>query len=157
MHYVQRLTPCLGSPLQMLVQSLRLWQLCKSFNLFAFCLIKFIIQYTLTPRGAFISLFLEWCGGLAVIAMSDVFQGLVMFLSFVMITSVMKKNFGGWTDLNPETYPRPEFYQTQSAGLQCKSTVSNCYITFIQYTLTQVLYSLIYHRSLIKGNSGNSV
>ena len=37
-----------------------------------------------------------------------------MLLSFVMIPIVMRKNFGGWTSLDPTTYPRPDFYQTPS-------------------------------------------
>ena len=56
----------------------------------------------------------EWAGGLAVIALSDSIQGLIMLLSFVMIPVVIRKNFGGWTSLDPTTYPRPDFYQTPS-------------------------------------------
>jgi sodium/proline symporter len=42
-----------------------------------------------------IILLMEWCGGLAVIAMSDAFQGVIMVISFLMISSIIKKDFGG--------------------------------------------------------------
>jgi hypothetical protein len=37
-----------------------------------------------------------------------------MVLSFIILPSVVLKEFGGWTDLDPETYPRPQSYQTLS-------------------------------------------
>ena len=45
--------------------------------------------------------------------MSDNIQGFIMLLSFIMVPSVMMKNYGGWKDLDPFTYPRPDFYQSQ--------------------------------------------
>lgn len=41
-----------------------------------------------------------------------------MLLSFIMVPSVMMKNYGGWKDLDPFTYPRPDFYQSQSLKQQ---------------------------------------
>lgn len=65
-----------------------------------------------------ILLLFEWVGGLRTIALSDSFQGMIMLCSFIMIPSIIKKNFGGWKDIDPTTYPRPDFYQTPSAEQQ---------------------------------------
>ena len=56
----------------------------------------------------------EWAGGLAVVAMSDSIQGIVMLVSFICIPFVILRNYGGWADLDPSTYARPDFYQTPS-------------------------------------------
>ena len=57
---------------------------------------------------------LEWAGGLAAVAISDSVQGMVMVISFSCIPFVILKNYGGWHDLDPSTYAKPEFYQTPS-------------------------------------------
>ena len=57
----------------------------------------------------------EWAGGLAVVALSDSIQGFVMVISFTCLPLVILKNWGGWKDLSPLTYPRPDFYQTPSS------------------------------------------
>ncbi|KAL3916705.1 MAG: hypothetical protein SGILL_005057 [Bacillariaceae sp.] len=62
----------------------------------------------------FLILMFEWVGGLSSIALTDAIQAIVMVASFVIVPIVIVKNFGGWKDLDPETYPRPEFYQTPS-------------------------------------------
>lgn len=41
-----------------------------------------------------------------------------MVLGSLSVTCVIKKNFGGWTALDPYTFPRPEFYQTPSRRQQ---------------------------------------
>lgn len=63
-------------------------------------------------------LLFEWAGGLSSVALTDAIQGFVMVASFIMLPSVIKKNFGGWSDLDPTTYPRPDFYQNPSTDSQ---------------------------------------
>lgn len=63
-------------------------------------------------------LLFELVGGLTSVAITDSIQGLVMLVSFIAIPIIIKVNFGGWTSLDPTTYPRPEFYQTPSASQQ---------------------------------------
>jgi Na+/proline symporter len=41
-----------------------------------------------------------------------------MAFSFIMTAIVIKKNFGGWTDLDPQTYLKPQFYQTPTGDQQ---------------------------------------
>lgn len=57
----------------------------------------------------------EWAGGLAVVALSDSIQGIVMAISFTLMPLVILYYYGGWNDLDPLTYPRPDFYQTPSS------------------------------------------
>ena len=59
-------------------------------------------------------LLFEWAGGLRSVALTDSIQAVVMILSFVILPAVIKKNFGGWSDIDLATYPRPDFYQTFS-------------------------------------------
>lgn len=54
----------------------------------------------------------EWAGGLSSVALTDTIQAIVMTLSFIIIPIVIKVNYGGWRDLDLETYPRPDFFQT---------------------------------------------
>ena len=60
----------------------------------------------------------EWVGGLNSVALTDAIQALIMVLSFIVIPSVIVKNFGGWEDLDYETYPKPQFYQNLSKEKQ---------------------------------------
>ena len=62
----------------------------------------------------------EWMGGLASVALTDSIQGVVMLISFVILPIIIKVNFGGWSDLEPETYPKPTFYETPSIDQQWK-------------------------------------
>merc|ERR1719232_146151 len=39
-----------------------------------------------------------------------------MILCFIMLSSVIKVLYGGWTDLNYSTYPKPQLYQTPDAS-----------------------------------------
>lgn len=81
-------------------------------------------------------LLFEWAGGLAVVAMSDSIQGLIMLISFICVPFVMVKNFGGWKDLDPLTYPRPEFYQTQPMSQQ---------LEFWQFSLINISFLALPH------------
>lgn len=56
----------------------------------------------------------EWAGGLNSVAMTDTLQGVVIFLSYIALPIAIYVNFGGWDDLEPETFPRPDFYQTMT-------------------------------------------
>lgn len=60
----------------------------------------------------------EWVGGLNSVALTDSIQAVVMVISFVIIPSVLVRNFGGWKDLDPETFPQPSFYQTMTKEQQ---------------------------------------
>ena len=66
----------------------------------------------------FLILLFEWAGGLSSVAITDVIQGIVMITSFTFLSVVVKKNFGGWVDLDPNIYPRKDFYQTPSTETQ---------------------------------------
>jgi Na+/proline symporter len=52
------------------------------------------------------------------VAITDTFQSIVMVVSFIIIPSVIYKNFGGFQALDPETYPQPQFYQMLSRETQ---------------------------------------
>jgi Na+/proline symporter len=60
----------------------------------------------------------EWTGGLVSVAATDGIQGIVMVLGFILIPIIVATNFGGWKDLDPLTYPRPDFYQTPTKETQ---------------------------------------
>eukprot|EP00934_Nitzschia_sp_Nitz4_P000001 Nitzschia sp. Nitz4//NODE_159_length_47236_cov_74.723851//36053//38332//NITZ4_additional_000014-RA//-1//CDS//3329531761//1//frame0 len=60
----------------------------------------------------------EWMGGLNSVALTDSIQAIVMVLSFVILPSVAFYEFGGWQDLDPATYPKPQYYQTLSKESQ---------------------------------------
>lgn len=63
-------------------------------------------------------LIFECLGGLNSVALTDSIQGLIMVFAFVSIPLIMVKNFGGWKNLDPSTYPQPQFYQTPSGDTQ---------------------------------------
>jgi Na+/proline symporter len=63
-------------------------------------------------------LIFEWAGGLSSVVLTDAIQALIMVVSFVSIPIVLTKNFGGWKDLDPATYAKPEFYQTPTKDQQ---------------------------------------
>mmetsp|Transcript_6592 Transcript_6592/g.18409 ORF Transcript_6592/g.18409 Transcript_6592/m.18409 type:complete len:644 (+) Transcript_6592:3-1934(+) len=65
-----------------------------------------------------IILLFEYMGGLSCVALTDSIQGFIMVLSFLIIPIVIKKNFGGWYDLDWQVYPRQDFYQTPNASEQ---------------------------------------
>ena len=63
-------------------------------------------------------LLFEWAGGLNSVALTDTIQAVIMVLSFIVLPSVIVKNWGGWSVLDPESFPRPEFYQSPSRETQ---------------------------------------
>lgn len=62
----------------------------------------------------------ECIGGLNSVAFTDSIQGLIMVFSFLAIPILMAQHFGGWSSLDPETYPQPSFYQTPTSDSQWK-------------------------------------
>ena len=62
----------------------------------------------------------EWAGGLAVVALSDAVQGVEMLISFICLPLVVLRHYGGWKDIDPMTFGRPDFYQTPSSDDQWK-------------------------------------
>jgi Na+/proline symporter len=60
----------------------------------------------------------ECIGGLNSVALTDSIQAVIMIFAFISIPIIIRLQFGGWSTLTPETYPRPEFYQTPSADSQ---------------------------------------
>ena len=60
----------------------------------------------------------EFVGGLSSVALTDTIQAVALVFGFVFIPIVIQTNFGGWTELDPETYPKPEFFQTPSRDAQ---------------------------------------
>jgi len=45
-------------------------------------------------------LIFEWAGGLNSVALTDTIQGCIMVVSFICLPLVIKRNFGGWVDLD---------------------------------------------------------
>ena len=60
----------------------------------------------------------EFIGGLSSVAFTDTIQAFALVFGFLFIPIILKINFGGWAELDPETYPKPEFYQTPSKDAQ---------------------------------------
>ena len=60
----------------------------------------------------------EWIGGLSSVALTDCIQGFIMVFCFIALPLIVVKNYVGWKDLDWESYPRPEFYQTPSGSEQ---------------------------------------
>ena len=61
-----------------------------------------------------ITLLFEWVGGLTSVALTDLVQGCFMLVAYVSLPIIISMNFGGWRELDPTTYPRPDFYRTPS-------------------------------------------
>lgn len=78
----------------------------------------------------------EWAGGLVVVAMSDSIQGFVMLITFFTLPFVIMKNYGGWKDIDPSTYGRPDFYQTPSSDDQWE---------FWQFSLINICFFSLPH------------
>ena len=91
----------------------------------------------------FLILMFEWAGGLSSVALTDCIQGFVMLLSFIMLPSIIKKNFGGWTELDVETYPQPEFFATPSKETQW---------SFWQFSLINVSFFTLPRKLRMKRN-----
>jgi Na+/proline symporter len=60
----------------------------------------------------FITLMFEWLGGINSIALTDCVQGLLMLAAYIALPVIFVVHFGGWKELDPITYPKPEYYQT---------------------------------------------
>jgi len=60
-------------------------------------------------------LIFEFVGGLTSVAMTDTIQASLMILCFILLSAVLKAQYGGWTDLSWEDYPNQSFYQTPTA------------------------------------------
>ena len=65
-----------------------------------------------------LTLLFEWIGGLRCVAMTDCIQAGIMIIAYICLPIIVSKHFGGWKDLSPDTYPRPDFYQTPSVESQ---------------------------------------
>jgi len=78
----------------------------------------------------------EFVGGLNSVALTDTAQAFIMIFTFVAIPLIMKTNFGGWSSLNPQTYPEPEFFQTPSKEQQ---------MNFWQFSLINISFFTLPH------------
>ncbi|KAL7547136.1 hypothetical protein ACHAWF_010458 [Thalassiosira exigua] len=79
----------------------------------------FNAMYNLDPEATFPTIIImllilcfEWMGGLSSVAITDSIQAFIIILSFLCLPIIVRKHFGGWVGLDPNTYPRPDFYQT---------------------------------------------
>lgn len=98
-------------------------------------------------------LLFEWVGGLSSVALTDSIQGFIMVAAFIIIPCVIYRNFGGWTDFDPETFPRPYFYPTPSVPLQWYAW-QFALLNFSFFTLPhliQRIYAARDHKSLKAG------
>lgn len=101
-------------------------------------------------------LIFEWLGGLSSVALTDSIQGLIMLISFIILPIIIKTNFGGWTDLDPETFAKPEFYETPSADAQWKFWQFSL-INFSFFTLPHFLQRTYAAKDLVSLKSAYSV
>ena len=84
----------------------------------------------------FLILCFEFAGGLSSVAITDSIQAFVIILSFVTLPIVMRRHFGGWYNLDPFDYPRPDFYQTPTKEEQWR---------FWQFTLINSSFFTLPH------------
>ena len=103
-----------------------------------------------------IILVFEWLGGLSSVALTDSIQGVIMLISFIILPIIIKVNFGGWTDLDPETYPKPSFYETPTSDQQWKFWQFSL-INFSFFTLPHFLQRTYAARDLVSLKSAYSV
>ena len=68
---------------------------------------------TATVLIAVLILLLEWVGGLTCVAYTDSTQGCLMIIGFFLLAFTLT-SMRGWNDLDPETYPKPKFYQART-------------------------------------------
>jgi Na+/proline symporter len=66
----------------------------------------------------FITLMFEWLGGINSVALTDCVQGLLMLGAYIALPVILVVHFGGWKELDPTTYPKPEYYQTPTKEQQ---------------------------------------
>ena len=91
--------------------------------------------------------FFEWAGGINCVALTDCVQGLVMVVGYILLSCVLARNFGGWKDLDPATYPKPEFFQTPSKALQLDFWQFTI-VTFSFFTLPHLMQRIYAARDL---------
>ena len=79
----------------------------------------FNAMFNLDPEDAYpfviimlLILCFEWLGGLSSVVITDSVQAFVIIISFICFPIILRRNFGGWVGLDPNTNPRPDFYQT---------------------------------------------
>jgi len=61
-----------------------------------------------------VTLMFEWVGGMRCVAITDCIQAAIMILAYLFLTITLKKNYGGWSEIDLASYPRTDFYQTPS-------------------------------------------
>jgi solute:Na+ symporter, SSS family len=84
----------------------------------------------------------EWVGGMRNVAFTDCIQGIVMIACFVIVPIVVVRQYGGWSDLDWETFPRQSFYQTPSREEQYMFW--NFDILFLGFALNPHLVQRVY-------------
>ena len=52
----------------------------------------------------------EAMGGLSSVAWTDAIQGVIMFISFLLLPLFMAGRWGGWPSIDPNRFPRKDFY-----------------------------------------------
>ncbi|KAL7550076.1 hypothetical protein ACHAWF_013311 [Thalassiosira exigua] len=60
----------------------------------------------------------EWLGGMSCVAYTDAIQAVCLIGIMFIFPIVFSTTFGGWVNLDPMTYPRPDFYSTPDAESQ---------------------------------------
>ena len=83
-----------------------------------------------------ITLGFEWVGGTNCVALTDCVQGAIMLVAYVSLPAIIAVNFGGWKELDPLTYPKPEFYRTPSKDTQ---------LDFWQFTMQMFTFFTLPH------------
>lgn len=95
----------------------------------------------------------EWLGGLSSVALTDAVQALIMVASFVIVPSIITRQFGGWTVLDPETYPKPQLYQTMSREAQW-SFWQFSLVNFAAFTLPHLVQRVYSAKDLVSLKTG---
>ena len=101
-------------------------------------------------------LIFEWLGGLSSVALTDSIQAVIMLISFIILPIIIKVNFGGWTELDPESYPKPEFYQTPTTDQQWQFWQFSL-INFSFFTLPHFLQRTYAAKDLVSLKTAYSV
>ena len=71
------------------------------------------------------------------VALTDTIQAVIMMFSFIAIPAVLSRSYYSWSELDSNTYPRPDFYDTPSTDFQLgmwqTSMILISYFTLPQY------------------------
>jgi hypothetical protein len=70
------------------------------------------------------------------VALTDTIQAVIMVFSFIAIPAILSSSYYSWSELNSNTYPRPEFYNTPSKDFQLGMWQTNL-IVISYFTLPQ--------------------